>query len=316
MTLTKIVAALPVALLISLSHAQGPQGGPPPGGFGPGDPGPTLEALVNRTDVQADLKLTADQKLQVAKLRHGMPGMRGPGGQGGPGAGPGGPPDGGDFGGPPPGGGGFDGPPGGPPSRGGGFSGPPRGPPGGGGGIGGPPGGPPGGGDGGPPDGGGFGGPPSGGQGGGFGGRPGGPGGSGGPQINFDALRKKDRDTLKKILTADQFKRLKGIAIQLSGNTAIEDSDIGHDINVTDGQKDEIKSLHQRLADATTSIFEKVMTGEIDRDAVQDLMKKNQDVLGVEIGKLLTKSQQAKLKLMAGAPFHPASAPKTRSLGA
>src|SRR5579862_715893 len=85
---------------------------------------------------------------------------------------------------------GFFGGPGGPGGRPGGFGGPPPG----GGGNGGPP--PP------PPGEGGPGGPP-----------PGGPGGPGGPAFQGLAVRGNMGEAVKGILSADQFKRLEGIAI-------------------------------------------------------------------------------------------------------
>lgn len=261
----------------------GPGGFGGPGGRGPSGPGGMMggvarpEMLVMRRDVQADLQLTEDQKNQLAALRSSMRpaggpgGFGGPGGPGGPDGGPGGPPDGGPGG--PGGPGGDDGGPGGPP---------PGGPDGG-------PGGPAGGfGDGGP------GGPP-----------PGGPNGG-----DFDAMRKtmeaarkKNLEQIKKILTADQYARLKGIEIQLSGNAAASDPEIQQDLKLTDAQKTKVKNLLQKQGEANRSVFERARNGDIDQDQVQTSLKNNKQALNVEIGKILTDDQKATLKTMAGKPF-------------
>src|SRR5579872_4330451 len=102
---TTIVVTLAVALATCAFAQQ--QGGPPQGGPGGqrgqggfGGPGgrrgmegaiAPLDRLVFRADVQADIKVTADQKAKLVELRP----RRGPGGPGG----PGGPPQGGQGGG-------------------------------------------------------------------------------------------------------------------------------------------------------------------------------------------------------------------------
>ncbi|MBS1715167.1 MAG: hypothetical protein JST30_12610 [Armatimonadetes bacterium] len=145
-TTLAIVCALAIGTIVQAQQGFG-QAGPPQGqrgGFQQRGPrmmmgGPNILMMP---DVQAELKLTADQKQKLADL---FPARQGGGQFGGPPqGGPGGPPQGGgQFGGPPQGG------PGGPPQGGGQFGGPPQGGPGG------------------PPQGGGqFGGPPQGGPGG------------------------------------------------------------------------------------------------------------------------------------------------------
>lgn len=172
-----------------------------------------------------------------------------------------------------------------------------RGGPGGGGGFGGPPGG----------GGGGFGGPPPGGGGGGFGGPP--PGGGGGGfdpeqmRKQMDEMRKKRTEQIKKILTAEQYARLKGISIQLSGNAAILNPEIQTDLAFSDTQKTKIKSLQQQQMDANRALFDQMRDGDIDRDQIQAAMKKSNTVMNDELGKVLTADQKTKLKTLAGKPF-------------
>ena len=138
------------------------------------------------------------------------------------------------------GGGGFGGPPPGGPPPGGGEEGGPGGPP---------PGGPGGG------FGGGFGGP--------GGGGPGGPNGGGDPEAMrkmFEEARAKRLEQVKKILSADQYSRLKGIEIQLSGNAAILDPEIQKDLALTDAQKTKIKTLQKQQSDAMRSAMDSTIS--------------------------------------------------------
>ncbi|WP_052547551.1 hypothetical protein [Fimbriimonas ginsengisoli] len=257
MKTNRLIIATLFATLTAGALAQGfpggpPQGGPPQGGLVRGGPGGrllggpgggvSLDMLVGRPDVQADLQLSDDQKEQLAMLRESM---RPPGGgpDSGPGGGPGGPPGGGGFGGPPPGG-------------------------------------------------------------------PGGFGGPGGPDSEegrkaFEEMRKKNSAAIKKILSAAQLARLKGIAIQIAGYAAVNDADIQTDVALTDAQKAKIKALNQRAEEGKRAIFEKVRNEEIDPREVPSFMKRNQQILSDEIAKVLTDDQKAKLKSMEGKHFQP-----------
>lgn len=303
-----IIAALTAASTSAFSQENGGEGGPPQGafpqqggppqggfpqggfpqggfrgpmGFGQMGGGLNLVMLVGQPDVQDDLQLTDDQKDKLEKLRETMLPQGGPGG-GGPGGGPGG-------GGPGGGGPGGDGPGGGGPGGGG-----PGGPPPGGGGFGGP-----------PPDGGpGGGGPGGGGPG---GGGPGGGGPSDAMRKAFEETRKKATEELKKILTTDQYARLKGIGIQLGGNSVAADPEIQTDLALTDAQKAKIKTLQKKAGDAGRTLFDKVRNQELDPQELPGMMKQNRQILNDEIGKVLTPDQKTKLKTMSGKPFKSAN---------
>lgn len=163
----------------------------------------------------------------------------------------------------------------------------------------------PGGGQGGP---GGFGGP--GGGPGGPGGGPGGQGGPGGPggdpeqmRKQFEEMRKKNTDAVLKILTLAQQTRIKEIAIQLAGNSAILDAEVQKALGLNEGQKTKAKNLVQRQGEANRAVFEKAREGEIEQNAVMTIVKRNDDALKDELGKLLTADQAARLKTLAGKPF-------------
>lgn len=261
MKFKKLLLTTAMATLCVGAFAQG-FGGPPPQG-GPGGPrmmfgGPMggvqpAEMLVMREDVQADLKLTDEQKSKLLELRQSMR----PGGPGGaPGGGPGGP-----GGGPPGGGGGF-------------------------GGL--------------PPGGAGQGGP--------------GQGGPGGPSDEMrkamEEARKKQTEAVKKILTAEQYARLKEISVQLAGNAALSDEEVQKSLGLTDAQKAKVKSLQQSQMAANQAVFQQARDGDLDPGQIREIMKKNTDILNAELGKVLTDAQKAKLKTMGGAPFKATEQPR------
>ena len=105
------------------------------------------------------------------------------------------------------------------------------------------------------------------------------------------------------ILTPDQQKRLKEINIQESGNSALMSADLQKELGLSEDQIKKIKDLQTKQQAANTAIFEKMQSGEIERDQIQPLMQKNTKVLNDEIGKVLTEDQKKKFKELAGKPF-------------
>lgn len=269
MKISKMIGIATMAFLAVAALAQEPSQGGPGGGFGgPGGQGgpppfmmggpgggtglaPTSQ-LLQRKDVQAELKLTDEQIKQIQALRPQGRGFGGPGGGG---------PGGGGFGGP----GGGEGPGGPPPGEGeGGFQGGP---------------------------------PPGGGE-----------QGDGPPDFEtmrkqMEAQRKKTEEKINAILTADQKTRVRQIAIQLAGSSAIADATVQKDLTMTDAQVSKVKSLVKSQGEANRAIFEKMRNGEIERDEIQTLMQKNTKILKDELGKVLTADQQKKLADLGGAKF-------------
>lgn len=105
------------------------------------------------------------------------------------------------------------------------------------------------------------------------------------------------------LLNDDQKKRLHELAIQRMGNGAALAPDVQKDLGITDDQKTKLKDLQDKQNTANQSLFEKVRNQEMTREEVQDAMKKNNDTFNVEVGKILTDAQKAKLKEMGGKPF-------------
>jgi hypothetical protein len=105
------------------------------------------------------------------------------------------------------------------------------------------------------------------------------------------------------ILTPAQSKRLMEIFIQMEGNKAVNNADVAKEVKLTDEQKAGIKKLQEKVQEAMRGLGEMMRNGELDRDGMMEKMKKNNEVLDSEIGKLLTDAQKAKLKEMGGKAF-------------
>jgi DNA-directed RNA polymerase beta' subunit len=121
-----------------------------------------------------------------------------------------------------------------------------------------------------------------------------------------EAMRKlqaeREKNTLE-VLTADQVKRLKELYVQRVGARAVLREDFQTELKFTPDQKSKIEALQKTQQEANQSVMEKVRSGELERTAVQDIMKKNETALTDELNKVLTADQKAKLKALEGTPF-------------
>ena len=121
-----------------------------------------------------------------------------------------------------------------------------------------------------------------------------------------EAMRKlqaeREKNTLE-VLTADQVKRLKELYVQRVGARAVLREDFQTELKITPDQKSKIEALQKTQQEANQSVMEKVRSGELERTAVQDIMKKNETALTDELNKVLTADQKAKLKALEGTPF-------------
>ncbi len=119
----------------------------------------------------------------------------------------------------------------------------------------------------------------------------------------FAEMGKKMDEGIATILTPDQVKRLDEIAVQMAGNAAALNPKYAKGLAITPDQKAKMDALQATMQKANAAIREKVQSGEIDREGMTALVKKNSDALNAEIGKILTGAQKDKLKAMSGAPF-------------
>ncbi len=121
------------------------------------------------------------------------------------------------------------------------------------------------------------------------------------PQM--EKLQADSKKEIDAILTADQQKRLFEIFVQMEGNRAVLNPDVQNQIGLTDAQKTQIKDLMTKEREAQQQIMEKMRNGEISREQIGDLRKKNQGIMATEIDKILTADQKAKLAALGGKPF-------------
>ena len=105
------------------------------------------------------------------------------------------------------------------------------------------------------------------------------------------------------LLTEDQKKRVKELAIQSAGSMAIIQPDVSKELGITEAQKAKIDNLQRLQDEANQGLFEKLQNQEIDREELGKSMEKNTKIMDESIMKILTETQRAKLKALGGAPF-------------
>lgn len=149
------------------------------------------------------------------------------------------------------------------------------------------------------------------------GGRGGGGGAGGGGGFDPAEMQKRMREAaaqnekdVNAILTPEQQKRLFEIYVQVQGNRAILNEKVQTELGLTADQKAKIKTLQDNQAAARQAVMEKMRNGEIERDQVQELNQKNNEIMNTELGKVLTSDQAAKLKSMGGKEFKASEQPR------
>jgi Spy/CpxP family protein refolding chaperone len=141
-------------------------------------------------------------------------------------------------------------------------------------------------------------------------GGPGGPGEDGSSdqdrqaqRLAFDAMREKNRAAIDAILTSDQKKRLREIAVQVAGKRAVNDPSVQNELELTSAQRAKIKTINEEAGNANRSVMEKMRNGDIDRDSAMQTFQSNQKVLENALNSVLTSDQQAKLAALGGKKF-------------
>lgn len=138
-------------------------------------------------------------------------------------------------------------------------------------------------------------------------------GGGGGQQLSDEERAKRQeeararREAQKKeiltVISEAQYARVEEIGLQLQGNLAVMNPEMQKKLELNESQVQKLKDLQKSQQEANQALFEKVRNQEISREDVQAIMKKNSDIMKVEIGKVLTEAQTGKLKAMMGKPF-------------
>lgn len=133
---------------------------------------------------------------------------------------------------------------------------------------------------------------------------------SGGGGFDREAMTKmmqesqaKNEKAVNALLEPGQITRLKEIWVQLQGNRAILDAKIQEELGFDQAQKDAVKALQDKQAEAMQSLMEKMRNQEIDREQMTEISTKNNETMNTELGKIMKPEQAAKLKTMGGAPF-------------
>lgn len=108
---------------------------------------------------------------------------------------------------------------------------------------------------------------------------------------------------LNAVLTEDQQKRQFELSVQQAGSMALFLPEVQKRLAITDKQKEAMKDLTTKQQQANMVIYQKIQSQEITREDAQVSIKKNTEILGKELAKLLTEEQAAKYKLMPGKPF-------------
>jgi hypothetical protein len=105
------------------------------------------------------------------------------------------------------------------------------------------------------------------------------------------------------VLNAKQIARLKQIGYQLQGSQALLNPETQKELMFNETQSTQAKALQDKLREAMSSLMEKMRNQEIDREGMQESMRKNNDILKSELEKLLTGDQKKAWADMQGAPF-------------
>jgi Spy/CpxP family protein refolding chaperone len=119
-----------------------------------------------------------------------------------------------------------------------------------------------------------------------------------------DAFTKEiNESTLKAVgefLKPEQVTRLKQISCQTRGMMAFADPDIAKKLNITDAQKDEIKTISDDAGAAIRELFPEIQN---DREGtMKKITEQRKEALGKIVAKL-NDEQQKTWKEMIGAPF-------------
>lgn len=120
-------------------------------------------------------------------------------------------------------------------------------------------------------------------------------------RAQMEKRRKEEDAKTNAILTTDQQKRIKEIAVQLQGNAAILNPDIQKELGITEDQKSAIEAALQSQRDQMEDLREQGRDGG--PETMMASMKKVQESLNTELGKILTTEQAAKLKALGGKAF-------------
>jgi hypothetical protein len=117
------------------------------------------------------------------------------------------------------------------------------------------------------------------------------------------ARRETQRKEILTIISEAQMKRVEEIGVQIQGNNAILQAEIQKALGMDDDQVAKVRELQSKQRDAMTSLFEKMRNQELSQEDFRATSQKNNEIMKVELGKILRKEQADKLKAMGGKAF-------------
>jgi len=123
------------------------------------------------------------------------------------------------------------------------------------------------------------------------------------PDTSYEALRKYAIDQVDQVLTSEQMKRLKQIALQLTGYSALARADTQKQIELSKDLQIKIYDLANEERLANDSVMDKYQSGDLAAEQLPEIIKKNHQVLNDEIGKILPDGIKDKFKALGGKTF-------------
>ena len=123
------------------------------------------------------------------------------------------------------------------------------------------------------------------------------------PQVSYEAIRKYATEQIDLLLTPDQNKRLKQIALQITGYSALARTELQKQVGMPKDLAIKIYDLTNEERQANQSVIEKFGAGHLTPDQYPEIIKKNHATLNKEIGKLLPQSLKDRFNALCGRIF-------------
>ncbi len=108
---------------------------------------------------------------------------------------------------------------------------------------------------------------------------------------------------LSKVLTEEQNKRLRGIAIQARGAQALLSDDLAGELKLSDEQKAKIREVIESSRDKQRQLFRDVREGKIDRSEIRAKFEEIRKQVQKDAEAVLTDEQRQRLAEIKGEPF-------------
>lgn len=122
-------------------------------------------------------------------------------------------------------------------------------------------------------------------------------------RAEMEAFQKSNDEKIKAVLSTQQWNRLGQIQIQLAGNRAVMMPDVQKALGMTKEQIQQLESLRQNQEAANADLMQRMRDGELDREQMTEISKKNNEIMNAEIAKVITPEQAQALKKLGGEPF-------------